>query len=119
MDSNSSQSILSDGSRREINQYFAAVNYRLAFFQGFICISGLLGNLLALIVINRKTLRHTSSAVFITYLAIFDSAVLLSHAASLLQPRRNLYFHCSVTYLIGLTTCCANWTLVIITIGKV
>ena len=104
--------------RDEFNRYAIKVNHVLMFLEAVICFSGILGNLLALIVINRKSLRHTSSAVFITYLAIFDSAVLLTHAATLFRPRRNLFLHCSLTYLTELTTFNANWILVIITLGK-
>jgi len=118
MYNNSSLSIPSDSFRNEINQYFANVNYILSFVQAFICLMGVFGNLLALIVINRKSLRNTSSAVFITYMAIFDTAVLLVHAANLAKPRGNLLLHCSLTYLIDLSTFCANWVLVIITLGN-
>ena len=104
--------------RDEFNRYARKVNHVIIFVQAFMCFSGILGNLLALTVINRKSLRHTSSAVFITYLAIFDSAVLLIHAATLVRPRRNLFLHCSLTYLTELTTLNANWILVIITLGN-
>ena len=114
MSSNSSSVSL----REEFNRYTAQVNYALTFIQAFLTFFGVLGNLLALIVINRKSLRHTSSAVFITYLAIFDSAVLLLHTAHLVRPRRNLLIHCSLTYLTDLATLTANWILVIITLGK-
>jgi hypothetical protein len=115
---NSSLSSPSDAFRDEINQYVTEVNHILLFIQGFICLMGILGNLLTLIVINQKSLRNTSAAVFITYLAIFDSAVLLVHAGNLVRPRRNLFLHCSLTYLTDLSTFCANWVLVIITLGK-
>ncbi len=104
--------------RKEINRYVAKTNFTLAFVQSFVSMTGLLGNILALIVINRKSLRYTSSAVFITYMALFDSAVLLLHAANLARPRRNLFIHCSLTYLTDLFTFCANWVLVIITLGE-
>ena len=104
--------------RREINQYVAKINFILAFAQSFVSISGIFGNVLVLIVINRKSLRNTSSAVYITYMAIFDSAILVLHAANLGRPRRNLFIHCSLTYLTDLFTFCANWVLVIITLGK-
>jgi hypothetical protein len=96
----------------------ANVNHILLFIQAFICIMGVLGNLLALIVINRKSLRNTSSAVFITYMAIFDSAVLILHGTNLIKLPRNVYLHCSLTYLTDLATFCANWVLVIITLGN-
>ena len=104
--------------RKEINQYVAKLNFILAFVQSFVSLSGLLGNTLALIVINKKSLRNTSSAVYITYMAIFDSTILVLHAANLARPRRNLLIHCSLTYLTDLFTFCANWVLVIITLGK-
>ncbi|UJR21500.1 hypothetical protein I4U23_024584 [Adineta vaga] len=104
--------------RREINQYVAKINFILAFVQSFVSISGLFGNILTLIVINRKALRNTTSAVYITYMAIFDSAILLLHAANLGRPRRNLFLHCSLTYLTDLFTFCANWVLVIITLER-
>ncbi|CAF0722525.1 unnamed protein product [Adineta ricciae] len=104
--------------RREINQYVAKINFILAFAQSFVSMGGLFGNVLVLIVINRKSLRNTSSAVYITYMAIFDSAILLLHAANLGRPRRNLFIHCSLTYLTDLFTFCANWVLVIITLER-
>jgi hypothetical protein len=104
--------------RVEMNQYIRQINHSLAYVQSFISLIGLFGNILSLIVINKKSLRYTSSAVFITYMAIFDSAVLLLHAGNLARPRRNLFIHCSLTYLTDLFTFCANWVLVIITLGK-
>ncbi|CAF1365565.1 unnamed protein product [Adineta steineri] len=104
--------------RNEINQYVAKLNFILIFVQSFVSISGIFGNMLALIVINKKSLRNTSSAVYITYMAIFDSAVLLLHCASLAQPRRNLFIHCSLIYLTDLFSICANWVLVIITLER-
>jgi hypothetical protein len=118
MYNNSSQSLPPIGFRVELNQYIAKVNYILLFIQAFISIMGVLGNLLVLIVINRKSLRNTSAAVFITYMAIFDTAFLLVHAANLVRSRRNLILHCSLTYLTDLSTFCANWVLVIITLGN-
>jgi hypothetical protein len=111
------QSLPSIKFRIELNQYIANVNHIILFIQAFICSSGVLGNLLALIVINRRSLRNTSSAVFITYMAIFDSAVLLFHAGNLLRPRQNRILQCSIIYLLDLSTFCANWVLVIITLG--
>jgi len=104
--------------RKEINKYARKINFILAFVQSFIVLIGLLGNILALIIINKKSLRNTSSAVFITYMAIFDSAVLLLHTANLARPGRNLIIHCLLTYLTDLFTFCATWVLVIITLGK-
>ena len=118
MYNNSSSLPVTHELRDEFNRYATKVNHVLMFVQAILSFGGILGNLLALIVINRKSLRHTSSAVFITYLAIFDSAVLLIHAATLVRPRRNLFLHCSLTYLTELTTFNANWILVIITLGN-
>jgi hypothetical protein len=115
---NSNSSETTNSFRIGLNQYLASLNYALSFVQGFICIMGLLGNLLALIVINRKSLRNTSSAVFITYMAIFDSAVLVLQSANLAGWKRSLFLHCSLIYLTDLSTFCANWVLVIITLGK-
>lgn len=111
-------SISSNNFRAELSQYINDVNNILFYLQAFICTMGLLGNLLGLIVINRKSLRNTSSAVFITYMAIFDSIVLLLNAANLTKLRRNHFFHCSLTYLTDLSTFCANWVVVIMTLGK-
>jgi hypothetical protein len=118
MSNDSSLSIQSDVIRRELGPYVAKVNHILFFVQAFIVIMGVLGNLLAVIVINRKPLKSTSSAVFITYMAIFDTAVLLEHAANLAKPRPNLFIHCALIYLTDLSTFCANWILVIITLGN-
>lgn len=119
MFNNSSLAISSDDYiRDEMKKFVKKVNFWLAVFQAFLCSIGLLGNILALIVINKRSLRNTSSAVFITYIAIFDSMVLILHAANLAQPRRNLFIHCSLTYLTDIFTFCANWVLVIITLGK-
>ncbi|CAF2833815.1 unnamed protein product [Rotaria sp. Silwood2] len=114
----SSLSPLDDFNRQAMNKYMRNVNFILRFPQTFLSTSGILANILALIIINRKSLSNTSAAVFITYMAIFDSAVLLSHAGNLVRPRRNLFIHCSSTYLTELFTFCANWVLVIITLGK-
>jgi hypothetical protein len=116
---NSSLSLPWDNSTRtELIQYMAKLNFILIFVQSFLCLGGLCGNILALIVINKKSLGNTSSAVFITYMSIFDSIVLISHGAHLVRPRRNLFIHCSLTYFTDLFTFCANWVLVIITLGK-
>jgi hypothetical protein len=115
---NTSLLLSSDGlMRKEIDPFVSKINFILKFPQLFIVLTGLFGNTLALIVINKKSLRYTSSAVFITYMAIFDSAVLVLHAANLVRPRRNLIIHCSLTFLTDLFTFCANWVLVIITLG--
>ncbi|CAF1157865.1 unnamed protein product [Adineta ricciae] len=116
---NNSTLPLPDKNRQnEIQQYIDDVNHFMAFIQGFICIFGVLGNLLALIVINRKSLKNTSSSVFITYMGIFDTAVLLLHAANLARLRGYPLLHCSLAYLTDMSTFCANWILVIITLER-
>ena len=107
-----------DSNCQEFYRYSEPVNYTLTYVQSFILLTGLPGNLLALIVINKKSMRSTSSAVFITYMAIFDSAVLLLHAGNLVRPRRKLILDCASKYLTDVFTCCANWILVIITLGQ-
>ncbi|CAF3086126.1 unnamed protein product [Rotaria socialis] len=102
----------------EIQKFAIKLKFIFLFVQAFICLFGLFGNVLALIVINKKSLRNTSSSVFITYMAIFDSAVLFLHAANLLRPRRQLFIHCSLIYLTDVFTFCANWVLVIITLER-
>lgn len=104
--------------RIALNEYMKKLNFTITFVQLFIVLFGLFGNTLAVIVINRKSLRNSSSAVFITHMAILDSAVLLLHAATLVLPRRSLIVHCSLTYLTDLLPFCANWVLVIITLGN-
>ena len=103
--------------RRELQQYIYNVNDILLYIQIFICIMGISGNILALIVINRKALKTSSSSVFITYMAIFDIAILLVHAAGLVKLRHNAFLHCTILYLQNLSTFCASWVLVIITLG--
>ncbi|CAF3984176.1 unnamed protein product, partial [Rotaria magnacalcarata] len=100
----------------EMQKFAVKLKFIFVFAQAFICLFGLFGNVLALIVINKKSLRNTSSSVFITYMAIFDSAVLVLHAANLVRPRRKLFIHCSLIYLTDVFTFCANWVLVIITL---
>ena len=104
--------------REQLRNYVINVNQILFYVQVGICVFGLLGNLLVLLVINQKSLKNTSSAVFITYLAIFDSAVLICHGINLSKPRRNLYLLCILTFFTDLSIFCANWILIIITVGK-
>ncbi|UJR27377.1 hypothetical protein I4U23_008667 [Adineta vaga] len=118
MSNNSSLSSSSTSRRDEIQQYLDDVNRIMAFVQGFICVVGILGNLLAMIVINRKSLKNTSSAVFITYMGIFDTAVLLLNASNLVRFHGYLFLHCSLDYLRDLSIFCANWILVIITLER-
>ena len=118
----STVSLANETSRQEMIRYKTYLRYSLTFVQSFISLAGLLGNLLALIIINKKSMRNTSSAVFITYMAIFDSAVLLLHASVLVQdlvhPRRSFVVRCSSYFMTDYFTLCANWILVIITLGK-
>lgn len=118
MSGNSSILNSSDPFRYEIIQYIARVNSIILYVQIFIFLMGALGNLLAIIVINQKPLKNTSSAVFITYLALFDTAVLFVHALNLALPRGHLFLHCSLIYLTDLSVFCANWILVIITLER-
>jgi hypothetical protein len=119
-DNYSSIAIGNDSLRNEINKYIRQVNYWITVIDIFIVICGLLGNSLALIVINRRTLRDTSSSVFITYLAIFDSAVLIVHITTLLIPNRiqSYLLHCFLVYLTDLVTFCSVWIMVIMTIER-
>src|SRR5215831_18213940 len=81
---NSDVSILNDSLIRiEITEFIQKVNFWITIIEILMVICGILGNGLALIVINRRSLRDTSSSVFITYLAIFDISVLVVHITSL------------------------------------
>ncbi|CAF5184866.1 unnamed protein product, partial [Rotaria magnacalcarata] len=66
----------------------------------------------------RRSLKKTSSCVFITYLAIFDISVLLSHGINLARFSETAVFECSLYFFTDLSTFCANWVLVIITIER-
>jgi hypothetical protein len=81
---------------------------------------GILGNGLALIIINRRALRDTSSSVFITYLAIFDSSVLIVHIINLITLRNihSSILHCFLAYLTDLVTFSSVWIMVIMTIER-
>jgi hypothetical protein len=83
-------------------------------------ICGIFGNGLALVVINRRSLRDTSSSVFITYLAIFDISVLLVQITSLASSHwiHSYIFHCFLAYLIDLVTFCSVWIMVIMTLER-
>jgi hypothetical protein len=83
-------------------------------------ICGIFGNGLALIVINRRSLRDTSSSVFITYLAIFDTSVLIVHIISLGTSRliQSYILHCFLAYLTDLVTFSSVWIMVIMTIER-
>jgi len=102
----------------ELIEYLRNVNRILLYIQIFICIFGLVGNLLVLIAINQKCLRNTSAAVFITYMAIFDSAVLIFHGVNLIKLPRNVILLCSLAAFTDFSIFCANWILVIITLGN-
>ncbi|CAF4270968.1 unnamed protein product, partial [Rotaria sordida] len=63
---------LNDTSKRaEIDEFVRQVDYWVEIIQCCMVLFGVLGNGLALIVINHHSLRNTSSSVFITYLALF------------------------------------------------
>ena len=55
---NSSLSPLDAWFLKEVNSYFKKVNFYFTFVQAFILIIALIANTLALIVINRKSLRN-------------------------------------------------------------
>ncbi|CAF0935475.1 unnamed protein product [Rotaria sp. Silwood1] len=114
----SSNSSSSNKFEIEFTRYIISLNYTLSFVQAFIILFGVLGNLLALIVINRRSLKNTSSAVYITYMAIFDSCVLFLHGANLRITSRSAFINCSLTYFTDLTIFCANWILVLITLER-
>ena len=106
--------------RMEINKFIQNLNYWLLIVECLMVFCGICGNLLALIVINRRSLRDTSSSVFITYLAIFDSSVLLVHISSLISSRlvRSYLLHCSLAYLTDFVTFSSVWIMVIMTIER-
>ena len=99
MFNNSSILFPSNTIQLELRQYVTYINRNLLIIQVAICVFGLLGNLLAIVVINQRSLKNTSSAVFITYMAFFDSSVLVCHAMHLIRLPRNLVLHCSLTFL--------------------
>jgi hypothetical protein len=106
--------------RAEITEFIRQVNYWLILMEIIMVICGICGNGLALIVINRRTLRDTSSSVFITYLAIFDSLVLIVHITSLVTARtiQSFILHCFLAYLTDLVTFTSVWIMVIMTIER-
>lgn len=106
--------------RIEINQFIKQVNHWLLIIEIFMVICGVLGNGLALIVINRRSLCDTSSSVFITYLAIFDTSVLIVHITSLIVSRQIEYYivQCFLVYLIDFVTFTSVWIMVIMTIER-
>lgn len=106
--------------RIEITEFIQKVNYYITIFEILMVICGILGNGLALIVINRRSLRDTSSSVFITYLAIFDISVLVVHITNLAASHWILsyIFHCFLAYLTDLVTFCSVWIMVIMTLER-
>ncbi|CAF2346528.1 unnamed protein product [Rotaria sp. Silwood2] len=102
----------------EFRRYLKSLIYHLSFVQAFIVLFGVLGNILVLVVMNRRSLKNTSSSVYITCMAILDSCVLLLHGANLARSSQNPFIHCSLTYLTDLAIFCANWVLVIITLER-
>ncbi|CAF1020753.1 unnamed protein product [Rotaria sordida] len=106
--------------RAEINEFIQQVNYRLIIIEFCMVLFGVFGNGLALIVINRRSLRHTSSSVFITYLAIFDTLVLIIHLTGLmtLHTIKSYILHCLFTYLTDFVTFCSVWIMVVMTIER-
>lgn len=106
--------------RQEITEFIRKVNSWIAIVEIVMVICGLVGNGLALIVINRRSLRDTSSSVFITYLAIFDISVLVVHVSSLATSRwiNSYVLHCLLTYLTDLFTFCSVWIIVIMTLER-
>ncbi|CAF3357374.1 unnamed protein product [Rotaria sp. Silwood1] len=106
--------------RIEITHFIQKVNFWIAIAQILMVICGILGNGLALIVINRRSLRDTSSSVFITYLAIFDTSVLVVHIINLATQYwiHSYILHCFLAYLTDLVTFCSVWVMVIMTLER-
>jgi len=106
--------------RIEMTEFIREVNYWLMIIDFFMVICGIIGNGLALIVINRRSLRDTSSSVFITYLAIFDTSILVVHITSLITSRsiESYILHCFLAYLTDLVTFSGVWIMVIMTIER-
>lgn len=118
---NSTISPLNDSLIRiEITEYIHKVNDWITIFEILMVICGILGNGLALIVINRRSLRDTSSSVFITYLAIFDISVLIVHITNLASSHwiQSYILHCFLAYLTDLVTFCSVWIMVIMTLER-
>ncbi|CAF1250557.1 unnamed protein product [Adineta ricciae] len=106
--------------RIEITEFIRQVNYWLMIIEMIMVICGICGNGMALIVINRRSLRDTSSSVFITYLAIFDSSVLIVHITSLitLHSIQSYILHCFFTFLTDFVTFSSVWIMVVMTIER-
>lgn len=106
--------------RMEMTAFIHKVNSYLIIIGIIMIICGILGNGLALIVINRRSLRDTSSSVFITYLAIFDISVLTVHIIDLASSSwiQSYPLHCFLAYLTDLVTFCSVWIMVIMTLER-
>ena len=106
--------------RAEMTEYIHKVNSYLIVIEIIMVICGILGNGLALIVINRRSLRDTSSSVFITYLAIFDISVLTVQLTNLATTNwiQSYPLHCFLAYLTDLVTFCSVWIMVIMTLER-
>lgn len=106
--------------RMEITEFIQKVNFYITIIEIIMVICGILGNGLALIVINRRSLRDTSSSVFITYLALFDISVLTVHITNLasLHWIQSYLLHCFLAYLTDLVTFCSVWIMVIMTLER-
>ena len=117
---NNTQTINESMIRMEIMEYIQEVNFWITIIEIIMVICGILGNGLALIVINHRSLRDTSSSVFITYLAIFDISVLVVHITSLASSHwiQSYILHCCLAYLTDLVTFCSVWIMVIMTIER-
>jgi hypothetical protein len=118
---NSAVPVMNDSLIRiEITMFIQKVNFWIIIMEILMVICGIIGNGLALIVINRRSLRDTSSSVFITYLAIFDISVLVVHITSLATSHwiHSYISHCFLAYLTDLVTFCSVWIIVIMTLER-
>ena len=106
--------------RIELTKFIHTVNHWLLIIDFLMVVCGIAGNGLALTIINRRSLRDTSSSVFITYLAIFDTSVLLVHIASLITSRtiESLVLHCLLACLTDIVTFLSVWIMVIMTLER-
>ena len=101
-------------------EFIHKVNFYITIIEIIMVVCGILGNGLALIVINRRSLRDTSSSVFITYLALFDISVLSVHITNLASSQliQSYFLHCFLAYLTDLVTFCSVWIMVIMTLER-
>lgn len=114
-------SMLNDSALRlEITQFIQKANFWITVAEIIMVICGILGNGLAITVINRRSLRGTSSSTFITYLAIFDISVLIVHITNLatLHWIQSYILHCLLTYATDLVTFCSVWIMVVMTLDR-